>query len=73
MIDPNDVDIKPWYKNDIANALAGIYFSSTQNERKEDYRIGFAAALSSVALAVGVNPKAFLSSQDIQLLRKAQS
>lgn len=73
MINPNEMDIKPWYKNDIANTLAGIYFASVQNKRNEDYRAGFAAALSSVALAVGVKPESFLSPGDVQLIRRGQA
>jgi hypothetical protein len=51
-----------------------IYFASAANGAQrttdnEHYRVGFAAALSSVALAVGVNPESFLAPEDIQRLR----
>lgn len=75
-------DIKPWFREDIARTLASIYFASNpslgpspigegqerQSER-EGYLTGFAAALASVALAVGVNPESFLSPEDLQRLR----
>ena len=67
-------DIKPWFRDDIARTLMSIYFASAVNGAKrtnedENYRVGFAAALSSVALAVGVNPESFLAPEDIQRLR----
>lgn len=63
----NVSDIKPWFRDDIARTLASIYFANTSGQA--DYRKGFAAALSSVALAVGVNPASFLSPEDVQLLQ----
>lgn len=74
----NVSDIKPWFREDLARTLMSIYFSSTQassalpSGEDEVYRKGFAAALSSVALAVGVNPESFLSPEDVQRLRKVQ-
>ncbi|MBK7448503.1 MAG: hypothetical protein IPJ47_03390 [Anaerolineales bacterium] len=66
-------DIKPWFRDDIARTLMSIYFASaangTQRTDDDNYRVGFAAALSSVALAVGVNPESFLAPEDIQRLR----
>jgi hypothetical protein len=35
----------------------------------DDFRTGFAAALSSVAIVIGINPENILRSEDIQLLR----
>lgn len=71
----NVSDIKPWFREDLARALMSIYFASCGGGRRDadQYRVGFAAALSSVALAVGVNPESFLSPEDIQLLRKEQA
>ena len=71
---PNVSDIKPWFREDIARTLMSIYFASASNSAQrttdnEHYRVGFAAALSSVALAVGVNPESFLAPEDIQRLR----
>lgn len=77
-------DIKPWFQDDLARTLMSIYFASKSGtpprpspnievrdlEREQAYSTGFAAALSSVALAVGVNPESFLSPEDIQRLRK---
>ncbi|HND47167.1 MAG TPA: hypothetical protein PKI33_03330 [Anaerolineales bacterium] len=70
----NVSDIKPWFREDIARTLMSIYFASAANNSQrtaenENYRVGFAAALSSVALAVGVNPESFLAPEDIQRLR----
>ncbi|TXH10094.1 MAG: hypothetical protein E6R03_15865 [Hyphomicrobiaceae bacterium] len=69
----NVADIKPWFRDDIARTLASIYFANTSGQQsavgEADYRKGFAAALSSVALAVGVNPTSFLSPEDVQLLK----
>lgn len=70
----NVSDIKPWFREDIARTLMSIYFASASNgtqrtSENEIYRAGFAAALSSVALAVGVNPETFLAPEDIQRLR----
>lgn len=70
----NGSDIKPWFRDDIARTLMSIYFASAANgahqtNDNENYRVGFAAALSSVALAVGVNPESFLAPEDIQRLR----
>ncbi len=68
----NVTDIKPWFRDDIARTLMSIYFASAANGAQRtdnEYRIGFAAALSSVALAVGVNPESFLAPEDIQRLR----
>lgn len=67
-------DIKPWFRDDLARTLMSIYFASASSgaQRTGDnelYRAGFAAALSSVALAVGVNPESFLAPEDIQRLR----
>ena len=66
--------IKNWSREDMARTLMSIYFASASNGTQrtsdnENYRVGFAAALSSVALAVGVNPESFLAPEDIQRLR----
>lgn len=68
----NVSDIKPWFREDIARTLMSIYFASQASRHSsdsQDYETGFAVALSSVALAVGVNPETFLSPEDIQRLR----
>ncbi len=68
------IDIKPWFRDDLARTLMSIYFASASNSAQragdaDHYRAGFAAALSSVALAVGVSPESFLAPEDIQRLR----
>lgn len=69
----NVSDIKPWFREDIARTLMSIYFANQGGRRQVvggEYETGFAAALSSVALAVGVNPETFLTPEDIQRLRQ---
>lgn len=72
----NVSDIKPWFRDDLARTLMSIYFASKSGQRSavsdQDYEVGFAAALASVALAVGVNPESFLSPEDVQRLREVQ-
>jgi len=71
----NVSDIKPWFREDIARTLASIYFANKSGQKfamQSDYATGFASALSSVALAVGINPETFLSPEDIQKLREQQ-
>jgi len=70
-------NVKPWFREDIARALMSIYFASTtangNNTLSKEYRSGFASALSSVAIMVGVNPESFLVPEDINRLRKTTS
>lgn len=71
---PNVSDIKPWFREDIARTLMSIYFasissSSIKSEGDEQFRVGFATALSSVALAVGVSPETFIAPEDIKLIK----
>lgn len=68
--------IKNWSREDMARTLMSIYFASItasggQKIKESDYQIGFAAALSSVALAVGVNPESFIAPEDIQRLKSS--
>ena len=73
----NVSDIKPWFREDLARTLMSVYFASKakdscQRSAGSDYEAGFAAALASVALAVGVNPESFLSPEDVQRLRSVR-
>ena len=73
---PNLNSIKSLSREDMARTLMSIYFASASNNthqstENEHYRVGFAAALSSVALAVGVNPESFIAPEDIQRLRSS--
>ncbi len=67
-------DLKPWFREDIARALVSIYFTSKMSDvtggKNKDYRSGFASALSSVAIMVGINPGEVLAPEDIALLRE---
>jgi hypothetical protein len=66
-------NLKPWFRDDLARAIVSIYFSSVVSgsgtSSSEDYRKGFAAALSSIAIVVGINPETILQHEDMQLLR----
>jgi hypothetical protein len=44
--------------------------SRPHKEWDDEYRVGFAAALSSIAIIIGINPESILGSQDIGLLRE---
>lgn len=70
----NVSDLKPWFREDIARVLMSIYFASVSshadNSENAEYRSGFASALSSVALVVGINPESILAPDDINLLRQ---
>ena len=70
----NVSDLKPWFREDIAKALMSIYFtakiSSSSAVDNSAYRSGFASALSSVAIMVGINPEQVLAPEDINLLRE---
>jgi hypothetical protein len=70
-------NLKPWFREDIARAMMSIYFSSLisrpRQQMNDEYRTGFAAALSSVAIVIGINPESILQSDDIQLLREVSS
>ena len=72
-------EIKPYFKSDFLSLFKGIYFVSVatrwvRGNRKPDikelrYRAGFASALSSVALAVGVSPEQFMSKEYLELVK----
>lgn len=74
-----DNNIKPYYRNDFLSLFKGIYFVSVATRRIRGsrtpgieelrYRAGFASGLSSVALAVGVNPDKFISAEDLELVK----
>jgi len=67
-------DLKPWFREDLARVLMSIYFTSVTarsgSSRTAEFRSGFAAALSSVAINIGVNPDSFLAPEDVNLLRR---
>lgn len=70
----NISDLRPWFREDLARVLMSVYFASAISDSRttpnDRYRNGFAAALSSVAINVGVNPETFLTPEDIVLLRQ---
>lgn len=69
----NHSDLKPWFREDIARGLISIYFTSkiasSPSVNNNAYRSGFATALSSIAIMVGINPEQVLEPDDIKLLR----
>lgn len=71
----NVSDIKPWFKEDIFRLITSIYFAHSvspenSNEGNNQYRAGFAEAMSSFAISAGIDPKSFLTPKDIQLIYK---
>lgn len=64
----NVADVKPWFQEDLARTLASIYMPFSVTAHTQQERFGFALAISSMALAVGVNPEAILKPEDVQLL-----
>lgn len=69
----NVSNLKPWFREDIARVLISIYFTSlTSNPSDQinsDYRSGYAAAISGIAMGLGINPESFLINDDLKLLR----
>lgn len=70
-------DIKPWYKNDIANTIRSLYFASKSSmqqltrlsqEEKHQQWLGALDGWSAVLLAVGINPETIFSQDDIQFM-----
>jgi hypothetical protein len=63
-------NLKPWFRDDIARAMLSVYFATLiSRPQNNEYRTGFAAALSSIAIVVGINPETILQAEDLQLLR----
>lgn len=67
-------NLKPWFRDDLARAMMSVYFSflisRSGQKMNNEFRTGFAAALSSVAIIVGINPESILQNEDLQLLRE---
>ncbi len=67
-------NLKPWFREDLTRAIMSVYFSSLisrpKKQSNDEYRAGFAAALSSVAIAIGINPESILENDDIRILRE---
>jgi len=60
---------KPWFRDDIIRILIGINLSShasmTLDENSESFRRGFAVALASIAIAIGISPEKILQSDEL--------
>ena len=71
----NVSNLKPWFREDLARVLMSIYFTSVATDshypKNSEFRNGFAVALSSIAINIGVNPESFLAPEDIELLRQS--
>lgn len=72
----SDTDnLRPWFREDIARVLMSVYFAtatssqSFQSAPNDEFRRGFASALSSVAINIGLNPESFLAPDDIARLQ----
>jgi uncharacterized membrane protein len=70
----SNLRVKGWYVEDIMRCLASIYFASKPNrrptsERDEGMLLGFAAAVSAIAIAVGGNPETILTPEDVQRIK----
>ena len=55
-------EFKPWFKEDIRRVLLGVNAASLSsgNHQHDGYRTGFVAALCSVALVIGIEPKSLM-------------
>ena len=71
MLESNNT--KPWFRDDIVRILIGINLASrasmTKDNQSENFRQGFALALASVAIVIGVQPERILQSDDLALLQ----
>lgn len=69
--------MKPWFREDFARALMGVYLASYPaglgEAKSKDFRRGFAVALASMAVVVGVNPESFLGGEDLRMLQESFS
>lgn len=65
-----------WFRDDLTRTLISIYFAAKSSQGKNtdaQFQAGFTSALSSFALAVGVDPSAFLSPEDAARIQEARS
>ena len=66
--------MKPWVKDDFARARMGVYLASytarSPQAENNEFRRGFAIALASMAIFVGVNPESFLVSEDLLMFQE---
>ncbi len=66
--------MKPWFREDFARALMSVYLASyparSGGAENRDFRRGFAVALASMAVVVGVNPESFLGGEDLRMLQE---
>jgi len=53
---------KPWFREDIRRVLLGVNAASLSSgmHQHDGYRAGFVAALASVALVIGIEPKSLM-------------
>ena len=62
-------NLKPYFREDIENILKTIYFThiASGGNRNNDYDSGFASAIASLSIMVGVSPKDILD-KDVSLI-----
>jgi len=63
-------DLKVWFREDILRILQGIEAASSSGLTDDQFREGFTMALVSVGLSVGLDPKAYLTHRNIELMRR---
>ncbi len=65
-------DLRVWFREDISKVLAGVNAASRSaghvRPAGDPFQEGFLAALTSVALAIGIRPENFLMSDDLERL-----
>jgi hypothetical protein len=66
-------DLKPWFREDLARLLMGVYLASRRvnNSAREsdEFRNGFNLALASVGVIMGIRPESIMDSDDLRMLQ----
>jgi hypothetical protein len=66
-------DIKPWFRDDLLRILMGINLAShasmTLDQNSDAFRRGYALALASIAIIIGISPERILLADDLLLLK----
>jgi len=66
-------NIKAWFRDDLVRILMGINLASrasmTLDHNTDSFRRGYALALASIAIIIGISPDRILLSDDLLLLK----
>ena len=66
-------NIKAWFRDDLVRILMGINLASrasmTLDHNTDSFRRGYALALASIAIIIGISPDRILLSEDLLLLK----